>query len=60
MVESKAITQDPKIVAVIGPYELLPGSKAPVLMTEVWFGAEGAIWPDCPNDPILWREVKTL
>jgi hypothetical protein len=60
MVESKAIAQDPKIVAVLGPYELLPGSKAPALMTEVWLGAEGAIWPDCPGDPILWREVKTL
>jgi hypothetical protein len=60
MVEKRSIEQNPKIVALIGPYELLPAEKGSSFMTEVWLGTEGAIWPDCPSDPIMWGEVTAL
>jgi hypothetical protein len=57
MAQLKAIPQDPKVGALIGPYETLSVTDG---VDEVWLGTEGAIWSQIPDEPVLWREVAGL
>jgi hypothetical protein len=52
-----AVAQDPRVVAAIGPYEVLPKVEG---ADEVWLGTDGAISPAVPDEPVFWREVVAL
>jgi hypothetical protein len=57
MMAKNGVPQDPEVVALIGPYEVLPEVDG---ADEVWLGAAGAIWAGARDEPVLWREVIAM
>jgi hypothetical protein len=58
MAESEILEQNPKVVALIGAYDILDSNDEPYI-EETWLGEEGALGPES-EEPVLWREARRL